>query len=62
MGKCNERKVRGMSLIDIRELTKTYRTGDVEVAALCDVTARIDEAAFVSVGGSVKCMRVRVGS
>ncbi len=40
-----------MSLIEISKLTKTYRAGDAQVHALHDVTARIDEAAFVSVVG-----------
>ena len=41
-----------MTLIDVREVTKVYRTGDVEVRALAGVSVGIESGEFVAVMGS----------
>ncbi len=40
-----------MPLIDINKISKVYRTGEVHVEALRNITVQIDEAAFVSIVG-----------
>jgi putative ABC transport system ATP-binding protein len=40
-----------MPLIDIRDVTKVYRMGDVEVQALCGVSLAIAEGEFVAIMG-----------
>ncbi len=40
-----------MSLIDVRELRKVYRLGDIEVHALTDVSASVEKGEFVAIMG-----------
>ncbi|HPF84761.1 putative ABC transport system ATP-binding protein [Aminivibrio pyruvatiphilus] len=40
-----------MSLIDVRDIVKIYRTGDVELRALDGVTFTVDRGEFVSIMG-----------
>ena len=40
-----------MSLIDVRDIVKIYRTGDVELRALDGVTFSVDRGEFVSIMG-----------
>lgn len=40
-----------MSLIEVRELSKVYRIGDIEVNALLDVSATIQKGEFVAIMG-----------
>lgn len=40
-----------MSLIEVRELRKVYRLGDIEVNALMDVSATIEKGEFVAIMG-----------
>jgi putative ABC transport system ATP-binding protein len=40
-----------MSLIDVREISKVYRLGDIEVNALMDVSTTIGKGEFVAVMG-----------
>ncbi len=40
-----------MSLIEVREITKVYRFGDIEVNALVDVSATIEKGEFVAIMG-----------
>jgi putative ABC transport system ATP-binding protein len=39
-------------IIQLRSLTKTYRTGEVELKAVCDVTLEIQRGDFVAVMGA----------
>ncbi len=41
--------------IDLDDVTKTYRVGDVEVTALAGVSLHVDEAAFVVILGPSGC-------
>ena len=41
-----------MALIEVRDVTKIYRTGDVEVPALAGVSLDVNEGEFVAVMGS----------
>jgi putative ABC transport system ATP-binding protein len=40
-----------MPLIEVREITKVYRAGDVEVNALCSISMTIEKGEFVAVMG-----------
>lgn len=40
-----------MSLIEVRELSKVYRIGDIEVNALMDVSTTIEKGEFVAIMG-----------
>lgn len=40
-----------MPLIEARGISKVYRTGDIELCALCDVSLTIDKGDFVSIMG-----------
>ena len=40
-----------MSLIDVRDIVKIYKTGDVELRALDGVTFSVDQGEFVSIMG-----------
>ncbi len=40
-----------MSVIEIRDLTKVYKMGDVEVQALCGVSFEIKKGEFVAIIG-----------
>ena len=40
-----------MALIEVREITKVYRLGDVEVNALCGVSLAIERGDFVAIMG-----------
>jgi putative ABC transport system ATP-binding protein len=42
----------GAPVIELRSVTKIYRTGDVELRAVDEVSLRIDEGEFVAVMGS----------
>jgi len=46
-GKANERK----AIIDARRLTKIYKMGIIEVAALCDVSLVVYEGEFITIMG-----------
>jgi putative ABC transport system ATP-binding protein len=49
--KYSTQKLRGPALIDIHNLTKTYRMGDVEVQALRGVSLALDEGELVAIMG-----------
>jgi ABC-type antimicrobial peptide transport system, ATPase component len=40
-----------MSLIQVRELTKIYRLGDIDVRALNDVSVTVEQGEFVAIMG-----------
>jgi putative ABC transport system ATP-binding protein len=40
------------NLITVKDLTKTYRTGNVEVHALCSVSLKINKGEFVAISGA----------
>lgn len=40
-----------MALIEVREITKIYRLGDIALKALCNVSAIIDRGEFVAIMG-----------
>jgi putative ABC transport system ATP-binding protein len=48
----HESRPNGSSLIELEDVTKVYRMGDVEVRALRGVTLAIDEGEFTAVMGS----------
>ena len=40
-----------MAIIDVRNLVKIYKTGDIELSALDDVTCTINKGEFVCIMG-----------
>ncbi len=40
-----------MSLIEVKEITKIYKLGDIELKALCGISMTIEKGAFVSIMG-----------
>jgi putative ABC transport system ATP-binding protein len=41
----------GEAVIEIRDITKTYKLGDIEVNALCGATFRVEKGEFISIMG-----------
>ncbi|MDP3112839.1 MAG: ATP-binding cassette domain-containing protein, partial [Thermodesulfovibrionales bacterium] len=40
-----------MALIEVKDISKIYRLGDIDLKALCTVSARIEKGEFVAIMG-----------